>query len=308
MVRPRPAIHRLVATALLAALAIAATASAQEPKAKAEMAKPAATKAAPASNPTGVDRQSVAKVITGANPMIWLLGLCSIVTLGFGLERLVALRRGRVIPKDFVARFHERLAGGKLDRDRALELCRANDSPMARVFSNVVRYWGQPASAIRQAVEGDTAGEVVDLKRNVRVLNATATLAPLLGLLGTVIGMIESFNALGAKAGGAKSEALARGISLALVSTAIGLGIAIVSVSLYYYLLNRVDVLVRDLDEQARKAIEVVSAEAVSALGLAPSLGPPSPATTPGTRRAFTEVGLLTPQPRLFRAPMLPYK
>ena len=260
---PRLAIHRLVASALLAALVTAASAPAQEPKPRAEPAKPTAFKAAPAGNPTGVDRQSVVKVITGANPMIWLLGLCSIVTLGFGLERLVALRRGRVIPKDFVARFHERLAGGKLDRDRALELCRANDSPMARVFSHVVRYWGQPAATIRQAVEGDAAGEVVDLKRNVRVLNATATLAPLLGLLGTVIGMIESFNALGAKVGGAKSEALARGISLALVSTAVGLGIAIVSVALYYYLLNRVDVLVRELDEQALKAIEVVSAESV---------------------------------------------
>jgi biopolymer transport protein ExbB len=263
MDRPRPAIARTIASALVVALAFAANAAAQENKAKAEATKPAA-KAAPASgNPTGVDRQSIARLIVGSNPMIWLLGICSVVTLGFGLERLVALRRGRVIPKDFVARFHERLAGGKLDRDRALELCRANDSPMARVFSHVVRYWGQPAATIRQAVESDAAGEVVDLKRNIRVLNATATLAPLLGLLGTVIGMIESFNALGAKAGGAKSEALARGISLALVSTAFGLGIAIVSVALYYYLLNRVDVLVRDLDEEALRAIDTVSSESI---------------------------------------------
>ncbi len=262
MAGKRLAIIRPVATALLVALAFGATARAQEPKARPDPAKPAA-KAAASGNPTGVDRQSILRLITGSNPMIWLLGVCSIVTLGFGLERLVALRRRRVIPRDFVARFHERLAGGKLDRDRALELCRANDSPMARIFAHVVRYWGQPAASIRQAVEADAAGEVVDLKRNVRVLNATSTIAPLLGLLGTVIGMIESFNALGAKAGGAKSEALARGISLALVSTAFGLGIAIVSVSLYYYLLNRVDTLVRDLDEQALRAIDVVSAESV---------------------------------------------
>lgn len=265
MVRPRRAMVPTIATALVVALACAPAASAQEPGA--EAATPAAKAAPAAPNPTGLDRQSIVRRITGANPMIWLLGLCSVVTLGFGLERLVALRRGRVIPRDFVARFHERLAGGKLDRDRALELCKANDSPMARVFAHVVRYWGQPAAAIRQAVEADAAGEVVDLKRNVRVLNATATLAPLLGLLGTVIGMIEAFNALGAKAGGAKSEALARGISLALVSTAFGLGIAIVSVALYYYLLNRVDVLVRDLDEQALRAIDTVSAESIRPAG-----------------------------------------
>ena len=162
----------------------------------------------------------------------------------------MALRRERVIPRDFVNRFLERLSSGKLDRDRAAELCRANDSPVARVFAMVVSYWGQPAATIRQAIGYDAAGEVTDLKRNVRVLNGTATLAPLLGLLGTVIGMIQSFDALGGRVGPAKGEALAQGISLALVTTALGLAIAIVSVAAYYYLLNRVDVLVRDLDEQ----------------------------------------------------------
>ena len=202
------------------------------------------------------------KLFTASNPMVWLLGLCSVVTLGFGLERTVALRRGRVVPKDFVARFHERLSGGKLDRDRAIELCRANDSPAARVFAHIVRYWGSPAIAIRQAVESDAAGEVVDLKRNIRVLSMTTTLAPLLGLLGTVFGMIQSFDAIGSKTGGAKGDALAQGISLALVSTGVGLAIAAVSVTLYYYLLNRVDLVVRDLDEQARRVIDLVSAEA----------------------------------------------
>jgi biopolymer transport protein ExbB len=202
-------------------------------------------------------------LLSRANPMIWLLALCSVVTLGFSLERLVALRRERVIPRDFVNRFLERLSGGKLDRDRAAELCRANDSAVARVFAIVINYWGQPGATIRQAIGYDAAGELSDLKRNVRVLNGTATLAPLLGLLGTVIGMIQSFDALGGRVGPAKGEALAQGISLALVTTALGLAIAIVSVTAYYYLLNRVDILVRDLDENARKVIELVCAESL---------------------------------------------
>jgi biopolymer transport protein ExbB len=183
--------------------------------------------------------------------------------VGFALERLVALRRERVIPRDFVERFLDRLAGGKLDRDRAAELCRANDSPVARVFGLVVNYWGQPAATIRQAIGYDAAGELIDLKRNVRVLNGTATLAPLLGLLGTVIGMIQSFEALGGKVGPARGEALAQGISLALVSTAFGLAIAVVSVAAYYYLLNRIDVLVRALDEHSRRVIDLVASEAI---------------------------------------------
>jgi biopolymer transport protein ExbB len=188
--------------------------------------------------------------------------LCSVVALGYALERLVALRRGRVIPKDFVNRFLERLGSGKLDRDRAAELCKANDSPVARIFAQAVRYWGQPAASIRQAIDADAAAEVLDLKRNVRVLNGTATLAPLLGLLGTVIGMIEAFDALGVgPAGTSKSEQLAHGISLALVSTAIGLAIAVISVTAYYFLLNRVDVLVRELDDQASRVIDLLADE-----------------------------------------------
>ena len=268
MARSRFALSTLAVFGLI--LALSARVPAQEPKRgvdeplKSPEVKTDVKPNVPAKKANaGVNRDSLLRLFTSANPMLWLLGACSIVTLGFALERVVALRRSRVVPKDFVDRFHERLAGGKLDRDRAIELCRANDSSAARIFAHVVRYWGMPAASIRQAVEADAAGEVVELKRNIRVLNGTSTLAPLLGLLGTVIGMIQSFEAIGSKAGGAKGEALAQGISLALVSTAVGLGIAIVSVTMYYVLLNKVDLLVRDLDEQATRVIDLISSEAI---------------------------------------------
>jgi biopolymer transport protein ExbB len=219
--------------------------------------------ASPAKPGVSVGKQSILSLLTRLNPMLWLLALCSIVAVGYTFERLIGLRRGRVIPRDFVNRFLERLGAGKLDRDRATELCRSNESPAARIFGHAVRYWGQPSAIIRQAVDADAAREVLDLRRNVRVLNGTATLAPLIGLLGTVIGMIQSFDAIGSKVGTGKSEALATGISLALVSTAFGLGIAILSVAAYYYLLNRVDLLVRDLDDHVRKVIDQISAESL---------------------------------------------
>jgi biopolymer transport protein ExbB len=196
-----------------------------------------------------------------ANPMLWPLAICSIVTLGYVMERFAALRRERVIPHEFVERFLERLSSGKLDRERALELCRAHESPAARVFSLVVDAWGQPGATIRQIVSHDAAGEVVELKRNLRVLSAMSTLGPLLGLLGTVVGIIQSFDALGGRLGPARGEALAHGISLALVATAFGLAIAIVAVAFYYFFLNRVDVLVRELDDRTRQVIELVSSE-----------------------------------------------
>ena len=216
---------------------------------------------APATKP-GVDRASVLRLVLQANPMLWPLLACSIITLGYVLERFLALRRERVIPREFANRFLERLSSGKLDRERALELCRAHDSTAARVFALVVNAWGQPGATIRQVLSYDAAGEVVELKRNLRVLSAMATLGPLLGLLGTVVGIIQSFDALGGRVGPARGEALAHGISLALVATAIGLAIAVVSVAFYYVFLNRVDVLVRELDDRARQVIELVSGEA----------------------------------------------
>jgi len=209
----------------------------------------------------GVDRSAVVRLLVGANPMLWPLAVCSVITLGYVLERFLALRRDRVVPREFVDRFLERLAAGKLDRERAIELCKAHESPAARVFSLVVNAWGQPGATIRQTLAYDAAGEVVELKRNLRVLSAMSTLGPLLGLLGTVVGIIQSFDALGGRVGPARGEALAHGISLALVATAFGLAIAIVSVAFYYYFLNRVDVLVRELDERARQVIELISSE-----------------------------------------------
>ena len=227
-------------------------------------------------------RQGLVKLIRAANPMLWPLAVLSVVAIGFILERGFALRKRRVVPSGFVARFLDRLGDGKLDRDRASELCRSNESPIARVFGHAVRYWGQPATAIRQALDHDAASEVLDLRRNVRVLNATATLAPLLGLLGTVVGLIESFDALGtgargAAAGAGKSEALAHGISLALVATAFGLVVAIVSMTFYYYFLRRVDLLAREIDDQAGKVIDLIAADALANLQRPVSRGPIGP-------------------------------
>ena len=182
---------------------------------------------APAARPGGRSLERF-RLMLHANPMLWPLAICSIVTLGYVMERFAALRRERVIPHEFVDRFLERLSSGKLDRERALELCRAHESPAARIFALVVNAWGQPGVTIRQIVSHDAAGEVVELKRNLRVLSAMSTLGPLLGLLGTVFGIIQSFDALGGRLGPARGEALAHGISLALVATAFGLAIAII--------------------------------------------------------------------------------
>lgn len=286
MVRSGHSIRLLVRMAVLAAAALVFAllpAWGQEaPRGEAEAPAPVPAREpkqeAPARQPAqGVGRQSLLNLVKQANPMLWPLALTSVVTLGFALERGFALRKGRVLPKDFVNRFVDRLAAGKLDRDRASELCRSNESPIARIFGHAVRYWGQPASEIRQALDHDAAVEVLDLRRNVRVLNACATIAPLLGLLGTIVGMVESFEAIGAgqTAGEAKSAALAHGISLALMATAVGLGIAVVSVAFYYYYLQRVDVLAKEIDQRATEVIDLIASDPARAVSPRAPMHPP---------------------------------
>jgi biopolymer transport protein ExbB len=278
LLRAGPALHAQAPTTVKGGADTEAPPDAARAKPEAGSAAPAGGRGVPGQKP-GVDRTTVSALLFHANPILWPLAVCSVITLGYALERLLALRRDRVIPREFANRFLERLSSGKLDRERALELCKAHDSPAARIFAVIVGAWGQPGATIRQTVASDGAGEIVELKRNLRVLNAMATLGPLLGLFGTVIGIIQSFDALGGRVGPARGEALAHGISLALVATAFGLAIAIVAVAFYYFFLNRVDVLVRELDDRARQVIELVAGEG---LRLAPDrrhapLGAPDP-------------------------------
>ena len=209
-------------------------------------------------NALSIGPKRVLELLKGGDPAMWGLVLCSIITITFALERLIVLRSSRVIPRTFVDRFLDRLRDGDLDRGKARELCRDNGSPIANLFAIAVNHSGQPASEIRNAVSEGAQSEIYHLRRRVRALNGIATLAPLLGLFGTVIGMIEAFHALSQQTGAGKTEMLAKGISLALVATASGLSIAIVAAASYYFLLGRLDRIVQEMDVLVNEVIEYV--------------------------------------------------
>lgn len=205
------------------------------------------------------NRSRFEEILRVENPLVWPMILCSVVAFAYFLDRWFSLRRSRIVPREFVNRFLDRLGTGKLDRDRAMDLCKANDSPAARVFAQVLLMWGEPSGQIRSAISQSIGMEYVLLRKNIRVLNATATLSPLLGLLGTVVGIIESFNSLGGRNVPSKSAALAEGIGLALVMTALGLIVAIFSVTAYYYLMGRLDAVMVSLEQESLRVMEVVS-------------------------------------------------
>ncbi|QDV15744.1 Biopolymer transport protein ExbB [Gimesia panareensis] len=191
--------------------------------------------------------------------------IASIISMWFIIERLVILRSGRVIPRHFVSRFLKLLRDGKLNARSALKLCEENPSPIASVFAHGVRKWGKPSVEVEQAIIDGGERQLSQLRKHLRVINGVATVAPLMGLLGTVIGMILAFNDIANSSAMGKAEELAGGIALALLTTAFGLGIAIPSLIMYMYLAGKVDGLVMEMDQNAQDLVHLISAEGLAA-------------------------------------------
>ena len=159
-------------------------------------------------------------------------------------------------------RFLEQLREGQLTRDEALKLCEENRSPVAEVFAAAVRKWGRPSVEVEQAIID--AGERVTngLRRYLRLFNGVSTISPLLGLLGTVLGMIRAFNAIVTAGAMGRPELLAGGISQALLTTAAGLTVAIPALIAYLYFVSRVDRLIIAIDSLGQQVVDLISAEA----------------------------------------------
>jgi biopolymer transport protein ExbB len=205
----------------------------------------------------------------------------SIIAVWFAIERVVVLRQSRVIPADFVKTFLDSVKAGRLDADTALKLCEKNGSSIAAVFAHGVRKWGRPSVEVEQAIIDGGERQVGQLRRHLRVLNGVATVTPLLGLLGTVVGMIQAFNDIATAGAMGNANQLAAGIAMALLTTAFGLAIAIPSLIMYMYLCGRVEALVMEMDELAQNVVHLVCAESQQSRAVASPPKRPRPAAEP---------------------------
>jgi biopolymer transport protein ExbB len=209
-----------------------------------------------------IPTQSLLDMALAGGMTLWPIVLASFVMLVVVFERLVSLRRSRVLPGPFIHCLLSQVGDGSLDRSEALDFCEDDSSHMARVFAAGLRKWGKPAVEVEQAVldEGERTANV--LRKYLRVINGVATVCPLLGLLGTVCGMMKAFNAIAGSDAMGRPELLAGGISEALLSTAAGLFVAIPALILYLYFVGRVDSLVMEVDHHGQRLVNLISAEA----------------------------------------------
>ncbi len=250
----------LVAVLLTGGLAVAQEAAAPA----AETAGPDGS-AKPVSEEDPIPTQDLWSVIRQGGPMMYPIGLASLILVAFVFERTISLRRGRVIPKPFVSRFIEQMQQGDLNRQQALDLCTENNSPVAAVFAGAIRKWGRPAVEVEQAIIDSGERATNGLRKYLRVINGVATISPLLGLLGTVVGMIKAFNEIATSDAMGRPELLATGISEALLTTAAGLTVAIPALIFYLFFVSRVDRLIIDIDALGQDLVGLISAEDMQA-------------------------------------------
>jgi len=199
----------------------------------------------------------VLALIEAAGWPIWPLIIASILALAIIFERIYTLRRPAVVPYGLLDQTIETLRrhGTSPDLLRVL----AEGSALGRILSAGVRNIGASREVMKEALEETGRAVSHDLERYLSTLGTIATVAPLMGLLGTVVGMIEIFGSQSPTGG--NPAVLAHGISVALYNTAFGLIVAIPSMIFYRFFRGRVDALLVDMEQQAIKLVEIVHGE-----------------------------------------------
>ncbi len=180
--------------------------------------------------------------------LMYAIALCSLLSLAFILERLFALRRGKVIPPQVLQELQNCWDRGEVHT--ILPICQKSESPLTRILTAGFRRVGFGLLETERTIEAAGQHEVSLLNSNLRMLGAVGVITPMLGLLGTVTGMIEAFENI-SQSGTGNPNLVASGIAEALTTTAAGLIVAIPSLAAYHFFRGRIDRLIYELEEIA---------------------------------------------------------
>ena len=196
-------------------------------------------------------------MIQAAGWPIYPLLLASIIAVALIIERLVSLRDKKIVPPNLLSEVvtvyrHQGVTPDVLDK-------LAKDSPLGQVLSAGLRNVNSPREVMKEAIEEAGGSAAHDLDRFLTTLGTIASASPLLGLFGTVIGMIEIFGSQGPT--GTNPQQLAQGISIALYNTAFGIGIAVPSLIFFRHFRSKVDGFVVEMERSAAKLVDIVHGE-----------------------------------------------
>ncbi|MGH7198566.1 MAG: MotA/TolQ/ExbB proton channel family protein [Candidatus Omnitrophota bacterium] len=192
-------------------------------------------------------------------PIMWPILLCSIFAFGIVIERLIQLRREQIDTKAFMEQISKSLKRNRVME--ALEHCERTPGPVANILKAGILKYDRPRQDIREAIEDASIHEVPRLEKNLPVLATVAHISPLLGLLGTVTGMVAAFQVIQSKASAVNPVNpgdLAGGIWEALLTTVFGLCVAIPTYVAYNYLVSRVDGFVLEMERSATDLLNML--------------------------------------------------
>lgn len=178
---------------------------------------------------------------------------CSVLALGIALERSYHLRRKKIINPQFLKNIRKHWQ--KQEAQEAIEVCQQHDICLSRILKAGLFRFNYGIIEIERAIEGAGQHEASLLNSNLRMLGVLANLTPMLGLLGTVLGMIKAFAVI-SRSGTGNPGLVASGISEALITTATGLMIGIPTLALYHYFKGKIDRFVFEMEEIALHLIE----------------------------------------------------
>jgi biopolymer transport protein ExbB len=199
---------------------------------------------------------SMFSFIIKGGPIMYPIIACSIVALAITIERLIRLRQGSVHPGSLVNKLKMLLMKQRIDE--ALTICTSADNPIARVIEAGILKRNLGRNEIKEAIEHMGRKESINLQTNLPALAIVANISPLLGLLGTVTGMIKVFNVI-AVHGVGDPNILAGGISEALITTAAGLAVAIPTLIAHGYMTKKVHTLVVDMEDTSMELLDILT-------------------------------------------------
>ena len=189
--------------------------------------------------------------------LMWPIIACSVVGLAVTIERFISLRRASIDTREFMDTMRQVLRQNRIQE--AIEICDEKDAPVAHIMKAGILKHNRSKEDIREAIEDAGHLEIPRLERYLSALATCANIAPLLGLLGTVAGMIKAFAQIQNKRGQVNPSDLAEGISNALVTTAAGLTVAIPMLVVYNYFVARVDNMVVEMEISSSELIELLT-------------------------------------------------
>ena len=198
------------------------------------------------------------EIIKAGGWVMWPILAGSVIALGIIIERFWTLRVPRIAPAGLAGRVWQQIREGKFGREQLKAL--REDSPLGYILAAGIANARNGREVMKESIEDAGRHVVHEMERFLSTLGTVAALSPLLGLLGTVLGMIEVFNVIALRGSG-EPAALAHGISMALITTATGLVVAIPALFFHRWFSRRIDELTVTMEQEAIRLVDALTAE-----------------------------------------------